>query len=222
MQSNQQAQLKRAELESYGLTSDNDQYRVNIKEYTSTITFAAGASITGQLNFFQQGTVINAYNTHTFPRNETAVEILGIKVDHNLQLASSEVALLTTSKQNKVFEQYSRLTLNYGQVANRFDMPVATLCTWMSAITGDGALTTYGKTNSGYNDGYWRFPVKTTLKIGAKQEALWQLDTRGINYTLAAADAAGANANISALPVIGGVFYITCSLLVKEYADAKS
>ncbi len=222
MQTNVQAQAKRADLEAYGLTGDSDQYRVNIKEYTST-NWMAVSTVLGDLNFFAPGQALNSYNTHTFPRNETACEILGIKLTHNLQLFATDV--LATSKQNQMYELFSRINLKYGQVEERISLSVATLMGIKSPVVNSGEQVTTQFSGAIANDGFWRFPKGMNMKIGAKQDAFWTLKAPPGALTLAAADTAGINANLIAPVVPGyttGVFFVNLTLLVKEFSDAKS
>lgn len=115
------------------------------------------------LRFFHAAGEIENFATDTFPANETAYDVRGISLSHNLQFKATitpdaGVALAT----QQFFEQSSILTIKHREREHTFRAPFSLLTPWTVATSGVG-WTIMRKTNT-----YFRF--HTPLAVGSLQK----------------------------------------------------
>lgn len=199
----------RAAMDQYGYAEDDEKVARALRFVRSTHYFAAGETLTTK-KFFQPAMLDGVGSNYSFPQNETAVDIIGVKMTHNLRFAATPVDI--QNKIQELFESFSDLSLTYQRRQDRISGSVSDFVPHMFVNNG-GVLVPVSKPNTNLHNGFVILP--TPLQIAAKSSPEWNL-TIPSGYVLGAAKVTGADAD----PVIPGqagkVGMITLHLIIEE------
>jgi len=199
----------RAAMDQYGYAEDDEKVARALRIVRSTHYFAAGEMLTSK-KFFQQSMIDGVGSNYAFPQNETAVDIIGLKIIHGCRFASTPVDIQNEIQQQ--FELNSDFSLTYQRRQDRIAGSVSEFVPHMFVNNG-GALVAVDKPNTNLNNGFFILP--TPLQIAAKSSPEWNL-TIPSGFALGAAKNTGADAD----PVIPGqagkTAFIMLQLIIEE------
>lgn len=202
------------QIRNYGKPTPGQLVAQSQRVVVSTAFIAQDNTITNQ-TFFNRD--VDRYNTLKFPLQETCMDVVGMRITHDLVLDQATPAL--RDKDLAIFEKFSVLNVKYRQRDQRISIDMATLVGVKNVITANGDLSQSVLSNSTKQDGFFYLP--NVLQVGAQQEILFTLDVAPnykteANGTLAAESAVNyANSGLAAAG-----YRISLELLIIEKSDA--
>jgi hypothetical protein len=173
------------------------------KVLTSFAAFSPGVALPSKIEFFKSADpVVASLSTTTFPLQNVALSVLGVRISHCLKFTITDPAV--ANEQQQVFEQTAKLTTRYRNRSDIFSAYVADLVQYNSVL--DGSRVTVGD----------RVPtwlmLQNPIKYGASQNFDWDLSIP-TGFTLESV----ANNSTPTIPnQVGQKYWIALSLLVRE------
>jgi hypothetical protein len=207
----------RQQIINYGKPKTGDIVALSQKVLKGTSFIEESVALTSIRFFTGRETQDSFWNNHKFPLTETCMDILGIRLTHNLCFTSTPPEI--ANKWQQVFEQTSFLRVKYRQRSERINLN-ASLLTESSIIATGNTATGYAKAGSVHQCGFYM--LKNPLQVGGQQDIEWLLDIQS-GFTTAANDVLAGDAT-PVMPntgLVGGAgYFVSLELLVEEKGEA--